>query len=233
MILGVIAGVLAVAVGVTLTVALTRAPATTQTDAATPPPATSLPSQPQTPTPDESVAPTPTAIAMAGTGFSLVDADGTPTFTFAWRDEVGPAVAALTAAFGSEPTTRVEPGDGSHYPDYTVYQWSGFSLFDMIPTTGGTTRAEYAQPTYILYTKNEIGAIAVQSEFGLAIGMSVDAVRAIPPDDEWPRGNVGRIRFVFAKDRSGVTDGVPTYSVFADSDGSVVNTILAYMYSDI
>lgn len=233
-ILGVIAGVLAVAVGVTLTVALTRTPADAESADSTPTaPVATTPTTPESPSPSESPVPIPVALAMAGSGFSLVDDAGSPTFTFAWRDDVAPAVAALSEAFGTAPTTRVEPGDGNHYPDYTVYQWNGFSLFDMIAAPGGKTRDEYSQPSYLLYTKNEIGDIEIRSEFGLSIGMSATAVRAVPPDAEWPRGNVGNIRFVFGKDRSGVTDGTPTYSVFADSDGTVVTTILAYMYSDL
>lgn len=233
MVLGIVAGVLLVAVVVTLVLALTR-PA----PQAAPPPAAETttapaPSASRTPSPTASDAVgEPVAIDFGGAGFTLVDDKGRPAFTFAWRDAVEPAVAALTAAFGAAPTQRVEPGDGSHYPDYTVYQWDGFLLFDMIPTTGGATRADYPQPTYVLFSRAEVGGIRLVAERGLEIGMTVDAVRAASPDVEVPRGNVGAIRFVFDRARSTGVDPLQ-YSMSADTDGRVVTAILYYLYSDL
>lgn len=231
LILGIIAGILFVAVAVTLAIAFTRggggpAPATSA------PPATTTPSTAPQPTPSasETAVTAPVALEFAGTGFSLVDESGDETFEYAWADDAADAVEALTDAFGAAPTTRVEPGDGSHYPDYTVYQWDGFMFFDMVETAGGTPRAEYAQPSYVLFSRNEVGGIEMVAERGLSIGMTVDAVRALGPDEEIPRGNVGAIRFVFDSERSNAA-GAPQYSEFADTDGSVVTAVLYFRYS--
>lgn len=232
LILGIIAGILLVAVIVTLAIALNRP--STPAPAESTPPATSAPDPaPSTPsaTPTDDGVGEPVALDFAGTGFTLADADGDEVFTFGWRDETADAIAALTEAFGAAPTQRVEPGDGSHYPDYTVYQWDGFMLFDMVETPGGTTRADYSQPTYVLFSKNEIGGIRLTAEHQLAIGQTVAEVRAAGPAEEIPRGNVGAIRFVFDPSRSG---GDPLqYSAFADTDGTVVTAILYYFSSGL
>lgn len=232
LILGIVAGVLLVAVVVTLGFALTRpsddTPAQTSAPSSAVP--TAQPSQSASTEPDETGE--PVAVTFSGTGFALVDDDGDPVFTFGWRDEVGDAVTALTEAFGAAPTQRVEPGDGNHYPDYTVYQWDGFMLFDMVPTAGGTSRADYTQPTYALFSRNEIGGIALTAEHGLAIGSTIAEVRAAGPSDETPRGNVGAIRFTFDRDRSSTADPLQ-YSMFADTDGKVVTAILYYFASGL
>gem|GEM_PF-927989 len=231
LVLGIIAAVLFVAVVVTLAIALTRPPAATPTP--TTPPATSAPvTTTPSPTPTADAATEPVALQLSGTGFALVDEAGDEVFTYAWADDAAAAVTALTDAFGTAPTTRVEPGDGTHYPDYTVYQWDGFMLFDMVETAGGTPRAEYAQPSYVLFSRNEIGGISLAAEHGLKIGMTVDAVRALSPDQEIPRGTVGAIRFVFDQARSSA-EGPLQYSVFADTDGTVVTAVLYFRYSDL
>ena len=231
LVLGIIAAVLFVAVVVTLAIALTRSPAATPTP--TTPPATSAPTTAApSPTPTDDPATEPVALQLTGTGFALVDEAGEEVFTYTWAGDAAAAVTALTDAFGAAPTTRVEPGDGSHYPDYTVYQWDGFMLFDMVETPGGTPRAEYAQPSYVLFSRNEIGDISLVAEHGLKIGMTVDAVRALSPDQEIPRGTVGAIRFVFDQARSNA-EGPLQYSVFADTDGTVVTAVLYFRYSDL
>lgn len=233
LILGIIAAVLLVAVIVTLAIALTRPGSDTpaQTAAPTAAPTTAPPSPSPTATSDEVGA--PVALDFSGTGFTLVDDAGRTAFTFAWRDDVADAVTALTDAFGAAPTTRVEPGDGSHYPDYTVYQWEGFMLFDMIETAGGSTRTEYTQPTYALFSRGEINGITLNAEHDLKIGSTIAEVRAAGPNEEIPRGNVGAIRFVFDQARSGTDGGSLQYSMFADTDGTVVTAILYYFASSL
>ncbi|MBN9215187.1 MAG: hypothetical protein ABS62_01615 [Microbacterium sp. SCN 70-200] len=228
-VLGVIAGILLIAVIVTLAIALTRdngaAPTPTQTETTA---ETTTPTSSPSETPDATGE--PVALQFSGTGFALVDAADEEVFTYGWADDAADAVAALTDAFGAEPTQRVEAGDGTHYPDYTVYQWDGFMLFDMIETAGGTPRAEYAQPSYTLFSRNEVGGIEMVAEQGLEIGMSVSGVRALGPDQEIPRGNVGATRFVFDQERSSA-EGAPQYSMFADTDGTAVTSILYFRYS--
>ncbi|WP_336633331.1 hypothetical protein [Microbacterium sp. MMO-79] len=200
LILGIVAGVLFVAVVVALAFALTRGSSSDATPVA--PPTSEAPTAQPTPTPTKTPARVPVSLEFAATGFSLVDDTGAPVFRYAWTDDAATAVTALSKAFGAEPTQRVEPGDGSHYPDYTVYQWDGFMLFDMIESAGGTPRDQYPQPSYTLFSRNRVGGIEIVAERGLTIGMSVDAVRALGPDAEIPRGNVGAIRFVFDRSRT-------------------------------
>lgn len=231
-ILGVVAGVLAVAVGVTLTIALTRSPAGPAADPATPPSQTSSAPEPEatveTPdAPDETAA--PAGVQLGAGGFMLVDDAGDETFSYGWSDPIEGAVTALTDAFGAEPEERTEAGNGTTYPDYTVYQWPGFALYDMVPLDGGPTRDEYSQPSYLRYTANAVGDAAVTAEFDVEIGMPVAEVEALNPDAEVDRD--GGPRFVFGADRSGFAGGVPTYSMVVDTDGDAVTAILYFYYA--
>jgi len=229
LILGIIAGVLLIAVIVTLGFALTRAPS--DADATTPPtvePTTAPTTRPTpTPTPSSDEVGDPVAVRFAGTGFTIVDENDKTVFAFQWRDKVEGAVTALTKAFGAPPTQRVEPGDGSSYPDYTVYQWNGFLLYDMVDGTGGAQRATFTQPSYATFSRNEVGPLAMTAEHGIAIGSPVAAVRAAGPNQEIPRGSVGAIRFVFDLARSSAGPPVQ-YSMIADTDGTSVTAILYY-----
>lgn len=231
-ILGIIAGILLVAVVITLSIYLTRG--ATPADTAAPPasptageaPAAPTPAQttPSTPEPSEPAA-DPTGVVLSATGFTLSDDTGAEIFTFGWGDDTAPAVEALTEAFGAAPSERTEEGNGSTYPDYTVYQWSGFALYDMV-ATDDLPRDEYTQPTYLRYTANTVGDVAITAEFDLEIGA---AVADLDPADEWERGDGTRI--VFEPDRSGFAGGVPTYAALADTGGETVTAILYYYYA--
>jgi hypothetical protein len=174
-----------------------------------------------TPTPTEA-APVAAEIVMAATGFTIVADDGSTLFDFRWRDEVEPAVAALTEAFGTEPGLGVQAGDGNHFPDYTIYDWRGFTLYDMVEVPGDKPRDEYSIPTRAAITANAVGGVALTPEFGLAIGMDLEAARAAGPDEE-SEFRDGGLRFYFEIERTGrwpeegSTDDL-TYSVFVDSD---------------
>jgi len=230
-ILGIIAGVLLVAVVITLSIYLMRGATPTgvdetpaspaQDEAPAPPPAQTTPSSPEASEP----AADPTGVVLSATGFTLRDDAGAETFTFVWTDDAAAAVEALTEAFGAGPAERTEAGNGSTYPDYTVYQWSGFALYDMV-ATADLPRDEYTQPSYLRYTANTVGDVAITAEFDLEIGAAVDALE---PADQWKRGDGTRI--VFEPDRSGFAGGVPSYAALADTDGEVITAILYYYYS--
>ncbi|WP_228495636.1 hypothetical protein [Microbacterium sp. VKM Ac-2870] len=232
MILAVVAAVLVVAVVAVLGFALTRPSDTAQTDTSVPPVSTSDASTPASipsasPSPSESVS--AMGLSLSATGFTLRTGSADP-FTYRWADEPTAAVAALTTAFGSAPTQRTQAGDGSTLPDYTVYSWGGFSLFEMMPTAA-LPRASFSQPSYALFSANQVGTVAITAEFGLKIGLSAAQVRALSPASETPRSS-GNIRFAFDPQRSSFKGGVPSYSVFADTDGAdgPVGTIL-YFYA--
>lgn len=228
----VIAGILLVAVVVALVLVFAQPGDDPAAPAPGPTTAAPAPTPTTSPTADPDEAGDPVAMTVGASGFTLVDDKDRTTFTFAWRDDVQDAVSALTEAFGAEPTVRIEPGDGSQYPDYTVYQWQGFMLFDMIPPPGGVSRDAYPQPTYVLFSRNTVGDIAISGEHGLEIGSSIAEVRAAGPGLEIPRGNVGAIRFIFDPGRSNGVDPLQ-YSMAVDTDGTTVTAILYYSYADI
>ena len=245
LVLGIVAAVLAVAVIVALAILVGRGMAPSPGDAGD---GTSV-SQPaddgdgdgtdgtpaesddaDAPDPDASdpaAAPTgePAEMRLSATGFSLVDPSGAEVFTYGWGDDAQGAVTALTEAFGSAPNTRTEPGNGS-YPEYTVYGWSGFSLYDMV--SGATAREDYTQPSYVRVSADEVGDIVITPEFDLAVGAPIADVRALGPDRETPRG--AGTRFVFADDRSAYNDGKPSYSVIVDANADEVTAILYFFY---
>lgn len=231
-VLGTIAGVLAVVVAITLTIALTRDRSPEAAPSPSAPAQTTAPDGNGTPSPQPTDAAEEAAgVQLSATGFALVDDTGAQSFGYGWSDAIEPAVAALTAAFGAAPEQRTEKGDGSHYPDYTVYQWRGFALYDMVPIAGGTTREEYSQPSYVRFTANAVGDVAVTAEFDVEIGTTVDAVEAAGPDAEQDRD--GATRYVFERDRSSTAGGIPSYSMMVDTDESGVTAILYYFYSDL
>lgn len=232
LILGIVAGALLIAVIVVLSIYLMRdtgspgaQPQTpASTGQSTQPPAQTPSEQPE-PEPTDEV-PEPTGVALSATGFTLRDESGAEVFSYGWGDDAEAAVVELTTALGDAPSKRVEAGNGSTYPDYTVYQWSGFALYDMVPTDA-LPRDEYTQPSYLRYTANTVGDVKITAEFGLSIGAAVDT---LDPADQWDRGS-GTTRIVFEPDRSGFSGGAPSYSALADTDGDAVTAILYYYYS--
>jgi len=240
--------VLSIVAGALLVVAAVVVFLLTQRDGApaaapsSPAPTSATPAPTPTPTPTTTptdAAPLAAEIVMAATGFTIVADDGSTLLEFRWRDEVGPAVAALTEAFGMEPGLGVYPGDGNHFPDYTIYDWAGFTLYDMIFVDGNKPRDEYSIPTWVSIRANEVQTVPITSEFGLAIGSPADAVRSNGPDDEWPMPEHGELRFVFDIDRTDVLSPEGTvqdlsYSVFADTaEGLGLVDILYRPYSGL
>lgn len=199
------AGVLAIAAVIAIVLLLNRAPAPAAApgagsptpEASTPSPAAPTPAPSETQTED----PTASAVLLGADGFTIVADDGSELYAYGWRDDAEAAVAALTDAFGSEPSESVYEGDGSHFPDYTSYDWEGFLFRDMIVTEDGKPRDEYFVPSYVSVTANEVGDVAVTPEFDLAIGLTADDVRALGPDEEVEMPD-GEPRFFFAIDRA-------------------------------
>ncbi|MET3468863.1 hypothetical protein [Microbacterium sp. BDGP8] len=242
-VLSIVAGVLLIVAAVVVFLLAQRdaapaaapsSPAPTQTSAASGPTPTPTP----TPTPADA-APVAAEVVMAATGFTIVADDGSTLLEFRWRDEVGPAVAALTEAFGTEPELGVQTGDGTHFPDYTIYDWAGFALYDMIFVDGNKPRDEYGIPTWVSIGANEVQEVPITPEFALTIGSAADAVRSNGPDDEWAMPGDGELRFVFDIDRTDFLspDGPVrdlSYSVFADAtEGLGVTDILYRPYSGL
>lgn len=222
------AGVLVVGGAVALVLALSQS---TPTPTPTTTTATVAPSESSTPT----STPTPTVTAQArgelvlgAEGFELTT-DG-ETLAFRWGDDPAEAVAALTSAIGTDPEERVDEGDGNHFPDYAVWAWPGLEFGSMVETDDGIGRDEYAAPAWVRFTANEVEAVEVSAEFGLAVGMSVEDVRAAGPDLEYPSPNADGPRFIFAEERSAgqAGDSSQQVSVIVDADEDSGVVMIAY-----
>lgn len=219
-----LAGVLAIAAVIVIVLMLNRMPAPAAAPGAgSPAPEASGPSE-ASPTPTETEAetadPTASEVVLGADGFTIVADDGSEVFAYGWRDEAGGAVAALTDAFGAEPSESVYEGDGTHFPDYTSYDWEGFMFRDMIVSEGGKSRDEYFVPSYLMITTNAVGDVAITPEFDLAIGLTADEVRALGPDREIEMPD-GEPRFFFAIDRINGTQGdseLDGYSPWVNTD---------------
>ncbi len=226
------AGVLAIAAVIAIVLLLNWAPAPAAApgagsptpEASTPSPAAPTPAPSETQTED----PTASAVLLGADGFTIVADDGSELYSYGWRDDAEAAVAALSDAFGSEPSESVYEGDGSHFPDYTSYMWDGFTYFDMIPTEGGKSRDEYFIPSYVTITGADVGDVAITPEFDLAIGLTADEVRALGPDRELEMPD-GDPRFFFAIDRAdgpeddASLDGYSPWVNTDPADGTVVS----------
>ncbi|MFT3797820.1 hypothetical protein [Microbacterium sp.] len=224
-ILGIIAGVLALAVAVVLVIALTRTPDTTGGDQSDPVvvPAPATSSATAVPSPSETAA--EATITFSASGFTLRGSDG-DTFTHAWADDAAPAIAALTAAFGAEPTTEVEAGNTDLYA-YTCAHWDGFRFCDVLLGEGNKPREEVDAPTYAAFSANEVDGVQIEAEFGLRIGQTLAEVRALGPDDEL---SITPAEFLFGNDRNTFyVDGARTYGVRVETDGAKVTEIV-YRY---
>lgn len=214
------AGVLAIAAVIAIVLLPNRAPVPSAAPGAgSPPPEASTPSPAApTPAPSETQTEDPMAseVVLGAGGFTIVADDGSELYAYGWRDDAEAAVAALTDAFGFEPSESVYEGDGTHFPDYSSYVWEGFMFRDMIVTEDGKPRDEYFVPSYVSVTANAVGDVAVTPEFDLAIGLAADDVRALGPDREIEVEG-GDPRFFFAIDRAdGPEDDA--YSLWVNTD---------------
>lgn len=143
---------------------------------ATPPPSGTPAASSATPEPAE---PETAEIVVDGSGFSLVDTHGSTTFTHVWADEVAPAVAALTDAFGADPVMSLRDGSGGHYADFDLYTWGDFTLGDAVDLE--KPRADYFLPSLVEVVAPEVEGIAVRSASGPTVGSPVSEVAAITP----------------------------------------------------
>ena len=227
-ILIVIAAVLAVAVAVTVAFAFNRTPD---------PSAAPEPSAPEAAPDAKPEDPAVSEIAFEERGFALIDDDGTTVLEYDWQHEPTETVAALTEAFGSEPTVGLIEGDGSHFPDYTVWEWPGFALASMIESEDGKPREEYARASYVTLTATAVGDVTLTPEFGLWVGMPVDEARAAGPDlEEDHRDDAGGgLWLVYGKDRVDPDLVLPPYSVFAETgpDGATIERIEYDVWSEL
>ncbi|ROQ65192.1 hypothetical protein EDF36_0695 [Rathayibacter sp. PhB152] len=138
-----------------------------------------------TPAPTSTPAPTATPAAAASlligpTSFSLVDATGAQLGSWAYRDGTG-AVAALTEAFGSEPTES----DDVPYEGYRsrAYIWPGFVLRDTDVYDAGGPELTYPEPDFLLEaTAATVGDVAISTLGGVTVGDATAELAAEHPE---------------------------------------------------
>lgn len=233
LILGIIAGVLTVAVIIALVLLVTRPSG----DGTTAPPApeqseTAQP-EPAQPAPDESdeqpeEAPATAKVAVNGLGITITQADGTE-FTHAWADEAAPAIEALTELFGAAPAEDFQNGDAENWA-YDIYVWDGFRFYDVFLGGGGRSRDEVPAPTYVAITGTAPAEVGIVDEFGVAVGDSMEEARAQDPTDEVELSD-GRVRLAFGNNRGTFyTDGKRAFSAFVESDASA-QTVASITYT--
>ena len=134
-----------------------------------------------TPTPSATPVPADAASLLLGpTSFSLVDDSGAELGTWAYRDGTG-AVAALTEAFGSEPTESDEvPYEGYRTHDYT---WPGFVLSDTEVYDAGGPELKFPEPDVtVKATAPAVADVAISTLGGVAVGDSAAEVAAERPE---------------------------------------------------
>lgn len=159
------------------------------------------------------------SIAVSGSGFTLTDASGTVVYTHDWAAETDEAVAALSDAFGTEPTDDFVEGDAENWA-YDVFDWDGFRLYDVRIGDGNRPRDEIPAPTYVSWSANEVHDVAVTDEFGLEIGMGADEAAALGADSESAE------QLVFGTDRGTFwSDGNRDFSAFAALDAGAVSNV--------
>ncbi len=223
-VLGAIAAVLVVAVIVALSILLTRGSGTSATG---PTPSsdagTSGAAPSSTVPPADPAHPAATRVELTGAGFSITTATGEEGFTHGWGDDAAPAIAALTEAFGAAPAEGFQNGDAQHYA-YTLYEWDGFTFADVSLGEGNKPREQVPDPTWAAATANTVGDVAVQAEFGLAIGLTPAEVDALHPDSSLPGPPPS---YLFGTDRNTFyQDGVRSFPVTVVAEGGEVTRIV-------
>jgi hypothetical protein len=160
-------------------------------------PSSASPSGTLAPSPTASPAPTPTptptpepeaagSIVVRAGGFDIVGESGTVLFRHDWPDEVAPAVAELSEVFESEPAVGERQGDNTHFPDYRLYEWSGFELRDAVDLQ--RPRDEYFASSGVDIDVAAVNGIDLVTESGLRVGSTFDEVAAAGYVDKFVNG---------------------------------------------
>jgi hypothetical protein len=183
----------AVVLAATVLVGCASTPSANPSTSPTPSGATDpTPTPTPTPTPEADADADADAVILRADGFEIVAESGTVLFAHAWADDAAPAVAELTDAFASEPTISEKPGDGSHFPDYTVYAWGGFEFSDAIDLQ--RPRDEYGFATTVFSSASAVNEVEITTESGIGVGSTFEEVIASGVEAEPPYN--GRTSFL-------------------------------------
>ncbi|CAI9389723.1 hypothetical protein [Microbacterium sp. T2.11-28] len=214
LILGIIAGILAVAVVIALSVYFLRPNSPASTGSSPAPQAPDSTQADPAPGPTESSS-SDAGIDVTATGFTITGEDG-ESLTHEWADDPQPAIDALTALFGTEPTEDFQNGDAENWA-YDVYEWEGFRFFDVFLDGSDRQRSEVPAPTYVSYGTGV--PVDVTNDLGIEIGMTPDELDALNPDEAHADG--GTAAYLFGKDRATFyADGKRTFGAVVTIDDS-------------
>ncbi|WP_281487176.1 hypothetical protein [Ruicaihuangia caeni] len=159
----------------------------------------------------------PATIVIEAEGFSVLDSGGRSTIEFAWADDPGDIVTELDEVFGMRSSQSFQPGDGTHFADFDVYTWDAFSL--SIARLGEMSRSDYFLPAAVEVRAEKVGGISIQTAAGLAVGSSVDQVRAAGVGVEEPLNTGGTAYRIDPSEPELIADlSEPTRTVQLDSD---------------
>lgn len=126
--------------------------------------------------PTDDPVPQASDVVIEAERFAVLDDEGAVLLEFAWADDPTTIVADLEEVFGAAPETSLTPGDGSHFPDFDVYRWEGFSL--SIARLGDRPRAEYFLPAGVMARTATVGDIRIRTNGGFGVGSTVSELLA-------------------------------------------------------
>lgn len=137
-----------------------------------------------TPTPSSAPDEGPAELVLRGAGVELYDSAGTLLGSFVWADETAVALAVLERAFGPAPAPVINQGDGTHYADYEVYDFSGVLYFSAVGLE--KPRDEYFLPATVQVDVAEIGSVSIRTVDGIRVGVPGADVLALSPALDYP-----------------------------------------------
>ncbi len=125
------------------------------------------------PSPTQVADTTPAIVTFTASEVSITTESGDVLDSFDYFTDAPTAVAALTGAFGAEPTT--EHVEGLESPGYTRYEWTGFQLQSL------DSGAEHYPPLRVSTLVTNVGDVLIATVDGISVGQTSDAIAADNP----------------------------------------------------
>jgi hypothetical protein len=189
-------------------------------------PASEAPSSPPSPEPDEV---NPAELVVRGAGVELYGSDGQLISSFVWADETETALDVLELAFGPSPEPTLREGDGTHYADFAVYDFSGVTYFSAVNLE--KPRTEYFLPSIVqIDTGEPINGVSIHTIDDLTVGGDLAEVLAASPQLEYP-DPLGTAYLFDAVDPSKISaldDFTDMVAVMVDPDGTIMRIVAPY-----
>jgi len=195
---------------------------------AAPAPAPTVTEPSSTPTP-EPAEPVPADLVVRGGGVELYGSDGQLMGSFVWADETETALAVLELAFGPSREPTLRDGDGTHFSDFAVYDFSGVTYFTAVNLE--KPRTEYFLPSVVQVDTGEpIDGVSIRTIDDLTVGGDLAAVLAASPSLDYP-DPLGTAYLFDAVDPSKIPlldDFTDMVAVMVDPDGTIMRIVAPY-----